>query len=367
MKNKIGIVTIVHGENYGNRLQNYALQKVIEDMGYEACTFRRNIYRNVLSQVKNELKQRIVTNYHVRERRKRFQAFNQDYIHFSNEVLYIRKTWKKNDYSNYHAFICGSDQIWNPNWSTNGDADFLTFAPMGKRIAYAASFGVEKIEKKDELRYQKNLSGLDYISVREGVGKEIVQQLTGRDVSVVADPTMLVKSNEWESIEKRPEIMPNNRYVFCYFLAGIDPLVQQRIKEYAIKNRQEIIWFDNPENPDSFSNGPCEFLYCIHHASHIFTDSFHCTVFSIIFEKQFDAFPRYIAGSKMNDRIATLLLNCNIENRFDRGVIDDEQIDYGVVKNQVMAIVSESKGFLEKSLANIGKNRFRERTDNNEK
>ena len=353
MAKLLGIVTIVHGENYGNRLQNYALQTALEELGYDVITFKRNIYRNIPSQIKNEIKRKIHSSKFDRKRRALFAEFNNKYIHFSHITLSNRKPQQKKDFSPFFAFICGSDQIWNPNWSTNSDVDFLTFAPKEKRIAYAASFGVEKIEKKDEPRYKKNLKEMNFISVRETVGRQIVYNLTNREVQIVVDPTMLISSEKWMKIEEKPCFEYEDNYVFCYFLAGVNPNVRNAIEKYAKDRNQKIIWFDNKENPHTFENGPSQFLYIIHHASHVFTDSFHCTVFSILFQRQFDVFSRYLAGSKMNDRIMTILKKCELDSRYDRKLIEDEDIDYKLVNKLIGEMVQESKDYLQASLDSL--------------
>lgn len=364
---KIGIITIVHGENYGNRLQNYALQNTLLDMGYKVETIRRNVYRSLLSQIKHTIYKYLKWN-KQKKRKKLFKEFNAKYIYFSKTILYNRQTKQVRGIADYNAFVCGSDQIWNPNWSTNSDIDFLTFAPIEKRIAYAASFGVEEIPEKDIERYKKNLGELSHISVREESGVKIIKDLTGIHVETVLDPTMLVSSEQWKKIENRPTQHNDQKYILCYFLAGISLEVKSRIKEYATAKSVKTIWIDNPEYQESYEYGPCEFLYLIHNAEHIFTDSFHCTVFSIIFQRQFDVFSRYMAGSKMNDRIVTLLCNCGIEKRYDRKMIDDKEIDYFAIKRNIGQLVQVSLDYLKNSIDSVRKNDLSmERIGNDEK
>ena len=353
MKRKVGIVTIVHGENYGNRLQNYALQSTLEKLGYTPLTFRRNVYRNVLSQVKNTLGYMVKTIFQHRGRRIKFKRFNEDNIHFCNLTLYNRGNNINKGFSSFYAFICGSDQIWNPNWPTNSDVDFLMFAPRGKRIAYAASFGVEDIEEKDIPRYKRYLQELDYISVREKTGARIVYKLTNREVKVLADPTILISSDEWIELEKKPESVGEKKYILCYFLAGIDPSRKKQIQLYASEKLMDIIWIDNPDEKTSYDNGPGEFLFYIHHASHIFTDSFHCTVFSILYGREFDVFPRFKAGSRMSDRVLTLLEYFEMEDRYDRTYIDDASIDYKYVNERIRSIRKTSIDYLQESLDGV--------------
>ena len=347
---KVAIVTIVHGANYGNRLQNYALQTTIEKIGFECLTFKRNVYMNLLSSLKNQLYIPLKRSSGMKKRYKMFDDFNNKYINFTDYILYNRKTVNKSEIDKYYAFVCGSDQIWNPNWSTNCDKDFLTFAPVGKRISYAASFGVEKIKPDKEQEYKKYLSEIDYLSVRENTGAKLISQLTGRNATVVLDPTLLLDKDEWIMLEEKPHGFKESQYVLCYFLAGCSDDRKKQIQEYSEKNGLTVIEIDTKENDSSFSYSPNNFLYLINHAQHVFTDSFHCTVFSIIFHKQFDVFQRKIGVSNMSDRIITLLQTCGIENRIDRDSIDNSDIDYKLTDQKIIIEKGNSIAFLKKSL-----------------
>ena len=350
MKKKVAIVTIVHGANYGNRLQNYALQRTIENLGFECVTFKRNVYMNLMSSLKNQLFIPLKRTPGMKKRYKMFDDFNNKYINFTDYILYNRKTVNKSEIYKYYAFVCGSDQIWNPNWSTNCDKDFLTFAPIGKRISYAASFGVEKIRSEKVQEYKKYISEIDYLSVRENSGAQLVSELTGKRAEVVLDPTLLLNESDWIKLEEKPENFPESPYVLCYFLAGCCDERKKQIQEFSYKNGLIVLEIDIKENDSSFSYSPNNFLYLINHAQHIFTDSFHCTVFSIIFHKEFDVFQRKIGVSNMSDRIVTLLKTCGIKDRIDRDSLDESPINYELVDERILLERDHSIDFLRKSL-----------------
>ncbi len=354
MTRKVGIVTIVHGANYGNRLQNYALQEVIDSLGFEVVTFKRNVYLNILSEIKNKFFEPLKRSDAVKKRYELFEAFNKKYIKFSDIILYNRKSTDSSQLKDFCAFVCGSDQIWNPNWSTNSDKDFLTFAPFGKKkISYAASFGVEEINPGKQETYRKYLNGIDFISVRENSGSAIVKSLTGRNATVVLDPTLLVSKHKWEEIQEKPDNFPDKRYVLCYFLAGCTSEKEEMVKDYSERTGCAVLKIDDGENEFSYSYSPQNFLYLISHAERIFTDSFHCTVFSLIFHKKFDVFQRKVGVSNMSDRIMTLLKTCQLENYIDRSLLIDDDIDYNRVDLLLQKEKEKSESFIRKALSDV--------------
>lgn len=166
-------------------------------------TFKRNVYMNLMSSLKNQLFIPLKRTPGMKKRYKMFDDFNNKYINFTDYILYNRKTVNKSEIYKYYAFVCGSDQIWNPNWSTNCDKDFLTFAPIGKRISYAASFGVEKIRSEKVQEYKKYISEIDYLSVRENSGAQLVSELTGKRAEIVLDPRKNDRNNSSCSIRSR--------------------------------------------------------------------------------------------------------------------------------------------------------------------
>ena len=212
---KVGIVTITEGENYGNRLQNYATQVTLKNLGCEVETIFNNYGQKKNNFIKKIAKQLLflmgdilnincsvkINNF---KRAKRFKDFNDRLIYMSKYELgkgYAPEELK----DNYDFFIAGSDQIWNPEFSFNSDIEFLTFAKPGQKIAYSASFGISKLPNSCKENYRKWISDMDYLSVREEVGADIIKELTGRDVEVLVDPTIMLSKDEWLSIAKKPK------------------------------------------------------------------------------------------------------------------------------------------------------------------
>lgn len=229
---KVGIMTITNDKpNYGNRLQNYAVQRVLESIGCEVETIN-NINKRVITKPYKAFVKNIISSIHYNIsgfekdklntflREKRFNDFNKKYIKKSK--YFVTETNIPKDLADsYDYFVCGSDQIWNPCFLRSSKLDFLTFAKKGQRISYSASFGISEIPEERKAEYKEWINGLDYISVREEAGADIVKNLTGRDATVLVDPTLMLTNEEWRSIAKKPKLNLEQKYLLTYFLGPI--------------------------------------------------------------------------------------------------------------------------------------------------
>lgn len=295
---KIAIVTIV-GINFGNKLQNYALQKVLEDFGCTVQTLRRN-------QSKKGFIYRLKTAVQITLQTKgaKFRQFDKN-IHFSDFVV-ERDNYPFDLNQQYDFFVAGSDQIWNPYFDfAAGKCDFLVFARNEQKISYAASFGVSEIPTEKKAEIQEALKTFNALSVREQQGAYIIKNLTGREASVVLDPTLLLSQEEWKSVEKKSKLTPKTKYVLVYALGEKSNRFETKIKDFIEETKYQI--FDlrlKQKNGKEPPVGPAEFIYLIRNAEAVLTDSFHATVFSIIFHKRFITFDR--SGLNMSSRIASL-------------------------------------------------------------
>lgn len=173
MKNnsrKIGIVTLLGNYNYGNRLQNYAVEKMVEELGYVPVTLRyekKQERKLVASQIKNFLKYFVAfcpgIYGNCSRRYLNFKRFNHKFLH----IIKIKDLFEINE--KYDAFFVGSDQVWNPNEIS--DLMFLKFAEPNKRFSIAASFGTSILPDNLEEIYKEGLENMNAISVREQMGK----------------------------------------------------------------------------------------------------------------------------------------------------------------------------------------------------
>ena len=198
------------------------------------------------------------------------------------------------------------------------DIDFLKFAPKEKRSSFSASFGISKIPEELKEYYKINLLEMQNLSVREDRGKEIIKELTGRtDVEVLIDPTMMLTAQEWDKVSKKPRKLKNNKYILNYFLGNLSEKRRKEIEQVANKNNCTVINLMDKNEP-MYGSGPSEFLYLVKNAFMICTDSYHGSVFSIIYNKPFVIFDREDNIVNMNSRLETLLSKFGLQERYSK-------------------------------------------------
>jgi hypothetical protein len=210
--------------------------------------------------------------------------------------------------------VTGSDQVWNPGHPHNVlEVFFCTFAPKEKRIAYSPSFGLTVIPSKLQKYYQAWLIDLAYCSVREPSGAKLIKDLTGREVPVLVDPTLLLSAEEW-AILSSP--VTAKKYILLYYLGKVPDHVMDLAKELSLKHDLEIIQIFNKDIEETYHHGVEDFISYFKSASLVLTDSFHGTVFSIIFSVPFLVSRRVGEGiyAQMYTRLENLLelFNFNI-------------------------------------------------------
>ena len=326
---KIGIVTINDNNNYGNRLQNYAVQEVLKKKNHFVETILNEPYTNTREKFVLRLLKNIgyKGTYSTNEKRKKnFEEFNKK-ITFSSKRITAYSKCKQYDY-----VIVGSDQVWNPYFGRMREVDLLEFVEEQKRISFAASFGVTNIPENKKEYLKKAISNFKKISVREDAGKKIIEEISDRtDIEVVVDPTMLLLKEDWEKVLLKPKKEIESKYILLYFLGNISEERMNLINEFAVKNSFQIINILD-KNGSFYDAGPSEFLYLIKNSEFVFTDSFHACVFSFLFEKLFVVFDREQNGIKsMNSRIKTFLNKFQLENRFfenEKTLDDYKEINY---------------------------------------
>ena len=324
---KIAIITITDGQNYGNRLQNYAMQQLLKKTGANVCTLQRRTSRDI--QGRQKIKANIVYLLKTilrkprdkwrRIRKKRFQKFNEKYICFSEEILEHNEA-PDGLRNKYDYFLCGSDQVWNAHFDIIQEdiKNYLVyFARPEQKVAYAASFGGNNIASGYEKVFARYLNDFKAIGVREESGVKLVKQICSKQLpKVVLDPTMMLEKDEWEIISKKPQNIQNEKFIVTYFLGGRDKKINSYINEiegrYQCQSHNLDIEFKLDKeitNPEDYIVTPDEFVWLIEHAECVLTDSFHATVFAILFHKPFCVFERKASevDNNMGSRIETLL------------------------------------------------------------
>lgn len=295
---KIAILTI-HSVNYGNRLQNWALQTVLERMGHEVNSLRRSAgFNGTIRSKLKFLKRCISIACHSCDKMGRFYDFDQRIV-FSRFAV-SREYVSPNLADVYNVFIVGSDQVWNPDFDFNSDLEYLPHISRNQKISYAASFGVSKITT-DREQTASYLRDFLFVSVRENAGADIVAELTGSRPAVVLDPTMLLHADDWSRIAIKPPIdVVNSSYILKYMLG--DDVHGREIEEFARSHGLGLVDLAVSALPV----GPAEFLWLVEHASLVCVDSFHGSVFSMLFHRPFIIYERQSDDADMSSRFDTL-------------------------------------------------------------
>lgn len=390
---KVGIVSCYFQHNYGSMLQALATQNVLDKLGYENETidisgFSKEIRKaKLLYFVKASLTSDILlskfgmaTNVIRRKnsrgiygkntaiRNKKFDDFAKKYFRLS-EKFSSKADLREKCKDKYNAVVVGSDQLWLPG---NIAADYYTlnFVPDDiNTISYSTSFGQSELPHDSAEKAKVFLKRIKHIGIREESGKKLIRDLVGRDVPIVCDPTLLFTGGEWMNIQKE-EAKINEPYILCYFLGNNPPHrdFAKRLKEQTDCKIVALVHLDEYVTSDEgyadytpYDVDPGDFLNLIRNAQFICTDSFHCSVFSMLYKKVFFAFKRYTRKTKSstNSRLDTLFDLAGVKGRVFEGNEDidkclDMIIDYKEVYTNLAKIREESYQYLITALDDKG-------------
>jgi hypothetical protein len=379
----IGLATNWDYHDYGGMLQAFATQIAIESLGYKAeaidigklkgdITKRKLIYfaRNILDPsivgekaavVSKKLRMKLNASFkeNMAKRDAGFDQFCKSNFRVSRPVI----NWDdlKEQAHRYDAVVVGSDQLWLPS-NIAGDYYTLSFVPDPvKRISYATSFGVKELPAYQEDRARRFLSRIDCLSTRETSGQNIIEKYTGRKVPLVCDPTLLLDVEEWKkyATDYRCTDKP---YIFCY-LMGDNPGQRLFVRELKKETGCEIVsllhldrYIKSDEDfPDyaPYDITPADFLSLIENAAFVCTDSFHGTIFSVLFGRPFFVFPRFTKRATLstNTRIESLLLKLDIQDRLVLPGTKPQEclsrnLNYHAIAKALIDFRNESFGYL---------------------
>ena len=372
MPKKIGILTFHRYYNYGTALQAYALQNFISQ-NYN-CEVELIDYL-----AKNEYvgKKLLITR--LRRLGTYIVNFSRYYSIYKNRQNQAQKVQKFNDFfenqmvlsdqnadvvddlpdicKNYDAVMIGSDQTWNPFVSTKGVflLEYLDGKTV-KKLSYAPSIGISKIPEEYIERYKNALSDFEMLSCRERCGAEFLSDLLKRNVECVLDPTLLLKPSDWEKIAATVDV--REPYLLTYFL-GDNKAHRKAVEKIAAEKNLKIVALPvsyleiNNKNINKQYVGPCEFISLFKNAAFVCTDSFHGTMFSINFGKDFMSFPKRndVDINSDNNRLYDALKVFGLENRLGiKGRTVTEPIDYEKVNAKLAELRESSKQYLDHSI-----------------
>lgn len=380
-KKTVGIITI-HKSNFGGCLQSYALWAFITSIGYKCEII--DLYRPVMSGYKNEKSHLTFSTCKKAEQVKNLKQLAKKYFSLLRNI--IKPNITKYNFTNnanfllfnslikysapyysidslyinpphYDIYISGSDQIWNPDMPFENEPYLLTFAPSDKkRIAYASSFGRQSLPDEFKKHYKNCLEKYNSISVREASGQKIIEELGELESDLVLDPTMLFDSEYWHTISSKPNI--KQRYLFCFSLNNNIELLTYASK-ICKKNNLALVIISNEKHafegvisiikPDS---GPKEWLGFIENAEYVITDSFHGSVFSILFKKSFLSYTKKenrekYPGSRIENLFELLSLkSCLIEDFNHVPSIKDSSFQYELLEEKIHSLRKYSQNYL---------------------
>ncbi|EHO82830.1 polysaccharide pyruvyl transferase family protein [Fusobacterium ulcerans] len=351
MEKKVGILTFhfPDNKNFGASLQSFAVLTMI-----------KKIYRNTqiidYSYTKFKLKHKIK----LLIQGKGFLDYNKKFLKLTSKCKNFKELRKLNE--NFDIFIVGSDQVWR-SLGKYTPIYFFNFVNNEKRkISYSASFGVDYWEDKTEIttEVKKLIKRFDYISVREKSGVKICNEIFEVTAKVVLDPTLMLEKEEYNIIleEYKNKGHLKNKYVAYMVLDEEKNLnnlgndISKKLNIPVLNIKGKILKFFNKEM--FIYNKVSQWLTYLKDSEMVITDSFHCTVFAIIFNKNFIV----IANKKRGiSRLENLLSELGLEERLiynleevSKNNILNKEINYEIIKEKLNILRKESFEFLKIAL-----------------
>lgn len=354
----IGVLTWHNHCNCGGNLQAYALKTVLNKLGYNVKFINyvgnKKNYFIIIKRMIRRILSYCLPHYTVWG----FDLFQKKYL---PETRAVKKTELSRLNKEFDTFICGSDQIWAP--TLYDSAYFLDFVSVKKRkIAYAPSIGLNNIPDKLVSDYRLLLNKFNYIGVREENAKCLLENKCDIECCTVLDPTLLLGKEDYEVLEKK--IIADEDYIFCYFLNQnnwYSNIIDRISKNYNCKLIVYSLDKRNANVADEWIDFiyPELFLSYIHNAKAIVTDSYHGTIFSIIYCKPFINLLRFSEDDPIcqNSRIYDLLKKVGLEKRAisvdnqEDGLEIFNELDYNEVEQNISYYRRESLEFLINSLS----------------
>lgn len=312
---RIGIVTLFGNFNYGNRLQNYAVQQLLAEEGYTSDTIAcmPSKGRETLKKIN-----KIILGLIGDPQGKRFVRFEQ----FNRDMLCVRKVFDPERKipaclsDEYAYFVTGSDQVWNPELRFRERYSFfLQFARPEQRICVSPSIGVTHIEEQYADFYRDGLQGFRYLCCREKAGAEEISRISGKECVHLIDPTLAVSAEHWREIAQYKH-NPKEDYAVLFFLGDVRQDLQEWVDELAREKGYKVIVPSDQKDP-YYAMDPRAFVALIDGAKLVLTDSFHAAAFSVNLNTPFYVFDRQekkAESNHMSSRIESLVQMFGLEN-----------------------------------------------------
>jgi hypothetical protein len=343
---KAGIITFHNAENYGAALQTYALMKTLQDLGCDCqvIDYRNKgvFYRNAIKNLYYLLTfQRPVKNHLA------YRSFRKGHLNLTDRV-YRKISDFAADAGQFNVLFFGSDQIWNPDLSNGFDPFYFgQFSTPARKIAYAASVGKDDLSTQERQAINQLIDDFDAVAVRE----ENLLPILNREATCVVDPCMLLSADDWNRLANKTRL--DGAYILVYQLFPNKDLLQAA-RACAQENNQQIAVI----SPYLTSSGrgqirklgrisPTEFLAYYRDADLVISDSFHGTLFSILYQKPFYT----LLPAEKTGRITSLLNRLELSDRIiHRPEVTPQDVDYSRVNPLLQREVSRSLAFIQENL-----------------
>lgn len=368
---KIGIITWFSGTNYGTHLQAVALYKYLHMVGHDVQIVNfevevdTKISKKTFWQKMCFQPEKYMTKYAFWKYHKDIKKKNQSLRELINrECLLTDRVESKEDYiricNQFDLLVCGSDQIWNPNWYH--EYYYADYSKVKvRKISYAPSIGVNVIPDALKETIKRSLASFEAISIREERGAEILAPIAPVKPQVVVDPTLLLDASEWLKLAANVKLKKEKPYVLSMFLTDDCAHWHASRKFAKEKGLQHVIipycGFSYVQRGHICTSVSAEELInLIKNAKYVLTDSFHITVFSLIFNRQFVTFQRFRenAFTSTNARVKNLLKMAGIQERLiahrSKKVPKLGKIDYEKVNLKLRRAIEQSKLFIQEAI-----------------
>lgn len=360
VKKKIGILTFHRVSNYGAVLQAYALETTLKNLGADCeiidyqnsiLTDQYNPYSRTYLNIRHPKRflKNLVLLPHVKKRNRLFNDFRKTYLSVSE------KEFDENDLpasDAYSKVIVGSDQVWNLACNGNDTHYFLDFVDEKKcrRYSYAASMSTIAFSNQVEESYKKLLSSFSRISVREHSAERFIKERLGMSACTSLDPTLLLERDEWDKLCRNPDDV-TEEYVLVFLMKHSNKILEKALS-YAHEKKLKVLYinlyepFAGHDFKSLFAVSPQNWLGYIRSAKYIITNSFHGTVFSILFEKNFTTY--LLDDDGKNERLLQLANITGLNERLrreDESIIKND-VDYSGVQERLLAERGKSLDYL---------------------
>lgn len=349
---KFGIVTPYGLFNYGNRLQNWAVDVNLRSRGLDPLTLilRKSYARSVPLDLGRNAAHVLRLKKLPSGRYRRFLDFDSPLK--KQRILSPRHL--RGVMRNVDGIVIGSDQIWNPHQVDFNGAEFAAGAAAESTISLSASFGIDTYPVERAQSTAEALRDIAHLSVRERAGQEIVKDLTGRHAEVLVDPTLSLEKSVWDRRASKSRV-PARSYGFVYMLGRYADSVRVEIDDWILGDANEVVRLYDMTSETYFTSGPQDFIGLIAESNVVVTDSYHAVIFGILFGKRIILVERKGKPYSMRSRFSTLsdLLGVTFEPTTDIVGADASEVVVPEHQDVFAARRTEFHTFLDRAVEEV--------------